>query len=471
MVFSSVIFVFLFMPVVLLVHMLLPARFRNLFLLAASLLFYAWGEVEYTLIMLVSVTMNYVFGLLVSRAPDRKRSLRICGIAVAANLALLMWFKYANFAVENLNVLLGWAGREPLAWNPIHLPLGISFFTFQAMSYVVDVHRRQVPAAKRLVDVALYIALFPQLIAGPIVRYVDVAAQIISRRLSVAQFASGIRIFIVGLGKKILIANTMAYGADAIFALPAHELNGPVAWLGVFFFFMQIAFDFGGYSDMAVGLGRMLGFEFVQNFRYPYVSKSLSEFWQRWHISLSTWFRDYLFNPLGGYRCSRPRAYANLLTVFILCGLWHGASWNFLFFGLYQGAFLLAERALNLRKLAFFKSVAGNVYFLWVISLAMLLFRADDMAQTGVFMRAMYGFASAAPGMHLCSEFVDGQMLAVIVAGIVAAMPTAPWVGEKLKSRPVLRDALVMAGLALVFVACSMKLAAGTHNPFIYFRF
>lgn len=471
MVFSSVIFLFLFLPAVLLIHFLLPARFRNLFLLVSSLLFYAWGEVKFTAVIAASICINYGFGLFIRAAPDQRASLLRCGVGVAANLALLVWFKYANFVVENINAVRGVFGHGPLDWEKIHLPLGISFFVFQGISYVVDVHRRIVDPQRSFVDYAMYKALFPQLIAGPIVRYVDVAKQIASRRLSTAQFAAGIRTFIVGLGKKVLIANAMASGCDAIFALPAAELNGPVAWLGVFFFFMQIAFDFGGYSDMAVGLGRMLGFEFVQNFKHPYISKTLSEFWQRWHISLSTWFRDYLFNPLGGYRCSRARAYANLMTVFILCGLWHGASWNFLFFGLYQGLILLAERILDLRRWKFFKSPAGHLYFLWVISLTMLLFRADDLAQTGVFVRAMYGFAAAAPGMHLVGEFIDRQMLVVILAGILAATPVAPWLGERLRSRPAVRDTLCTAGLALVFIACAMKLAAGTHNPFIYFRF
>ena len=471
MVFSSVIFLFLFLPAVLLIHFLLPARFRNLFLLVASLLFYAWGEVQFTAVIVASICINYGFGLFIRAARDRRASLRRCGFAVAANLGLLVWFKYTGFLVENLNVVLGWLGHAPVAWKKVHLPLGISFFTFQGISYVVDVHRKLVDPQRKFVDYAMYKALFPQLIAGPIVRYVDVAKYVMARTLSTEQFASGVRIFIVGLGKKVLLANPMGAGCDAIFALPPNELTGPLAWLGVFFFFMQILFDFGGYSDMAVGLGRMLGFEFVRNFDYPYVSKTLSEFWQRWHISLSTWFRDYLFNPLGGYRCSRPRAYANLMTVFILCGLWHGASWNFLLFGLYQGAILLAERIWKWKKRGFFQSPAAHVYLWWVLSTAMLLFRADDIHQTGVFLRAMYGFATAAPGVHFVSEFVDPQMLVVIIAALIAVTPVVPWLGEKAKSQIVLRDAAAGIGLVLIFIAAVRKLAAGTHNPFIYFRF
>lgn len=471
MVFSSIIFLFLFLPAVLAINLALPPRWRNLFLLAASLLFYAWGEVEYTAVMLVSIAMNYGFGRWVAVQPDKRRSLRVCAVAVTANLGLLLWFKYANFAVENLNVLLGWAGRPPVAWDPIHLPLGISFFTFQAMSYVVDVHRRQAPVQKSLADVALYITLFPQLIAGPIVRYIDVAAQIVSRTITRAGFASGVVMFLVGLGKKVLLANPLGAQGDAIFGLPAAELSPAIAWLGTAFAFLQIYYDFSGYSDMAVGLGRMLGFEFVNNFQHPYISKTMTEFWQRWHISLSTWFRDYLFNPLGGYRCSRPRAYANLMTVFVLCGLWHGASWNFLFFGLWQAIFLVAERLGRVKRWALFQTPFGNVYFLWVISTTMLLFRANDLPQVFDFLRAMYGFGSEPALRHFAGEFVDGQMILVIGAAVLGCGPVIPWLGERLAARPRLRDTLQIAGLTVVLLFCTLKLAAGTYNPFIYFRF
>ena len=471
MVFSSVIFLFLFLPAVLLVHCLLPARFRNFFLLVASLFFYAWGEVQYTAVIAASICINYGFGLFIRAAKEKRASLWRCGFAVAANLALLLWFKYAGFVVENANIVLGWLGHAPIVWQKLHLPLGISFFTFQGISYVVDVHRRAVEPQRKFVDYAMYKALFPQLIAGPIVRYADVAKYIAARTLSTEQFASGVRIFIVGLGKKVLLANPCSAACDAVFALPANELNGPVAWLGIFLHLLQIAFDFGGYSDMAVGLGRMLGFEFVQNFNYPYISKTLSEFWQRWHISLSTWFRDYLFLSLGGYRCPKPRAYTNLVTVFVLCGLWHGANWNFLFFGLYHGIFLLAERILDLRRKKFFKSPAAHVYLIWVLTAAILFFRAEDIHQTGVFLRAMYGFSIAPAGTHLLGEFLDPHLLLVSIACIFASTPFIPWLGEKMKSFPITRAAFATIGLLLVFAACVMKLAAGTHNPFIYFRF
>lgn len=471
MVFSSVIFLFLFLPAVLLVHTLLPARLRNVFLLVSSLLFYAWGEVQFTAVIAASIAINYGFGLFIRAAPDKRSSLHRCGVAVSANLGLLLWFKYANFFVENLNAVLAWTGHDPVAWTAVHLPLGISFFTFQGISYVVDVHRRHVDPQRSFIDYAMYKALFPQLIAGPIIRYADVAKEIASRTITRPQFAAGIVTFIVGLGKKVLIANPMGAQCDAIFALPSADLSPGIAWLGVFFYFMQIFFDFSGYSDMAVGVGRMLGFEFVQNFHYPYISKTMTEFWQRWHISLSTWFRDYLFNPLGGYRCSKPRAYANLLSVFILCGLWHGASWNFLFFGLWQAVFLVVERLVRIKRWKSFQTPLGNVYFLWVMSTTMLLFRAVHMGQVGDFLRAMYGFAAAPVLPHHLGEFVNGEMLVVIVASIVGSAPFVPWLGEKLAKRPGLRDMLQIAGLMFILIVCSLKLAAGTYNPFIYFRF
>lgn len=471
MVFSSVIFLFLFLPAVLLVHFLLPARFRNLFLLLSSLFFYAWGEVQYTAVILASILINYGFGLYVGAATDKRTSMRRCTAAMVVNLGLLVWFKYTGFIVENLNAVGSWLSLQPITWDKAHLPLGISFFTFQGMSYVVDVHRRMVPAQRSIVDYAMYKAFFPQLIAGPIVRYIDVAAQIAKRTVTAPLFASGIRIFVVGLGKKVLLANPMGAACDRIFALPADELTGAVAWFGVVCFMLQLAFDFGGYSDMAVGLGRMFGFEFVQNFNYPHISKTLTEFWQRWHISLSTWFRDYLFNPLGGYRCSRNRAYLNLMAVYVLCGLWHGASWNFLLFGICSGGILIGERLLNMRKWRLIKGPFGHAYYAWIACFPALLFRAADLPQVGAFLKAMHGFGMAMPGAHFVSEYLSPELALVMAASLVAATPIAPWMGERLRHRPALRDTLAIVGLAGILVASTMKLAAQTHNPFIYFRF
>ena len=469
MVFSSIIFLFAFLPLVLAINFALPVRFRNFFLLLASLLFYAWGEPVYTLVMLASITINYVFGLWVGATEAPRPRFVILSIGVALNLGLLLYFKYANFLVENVNSVLAWLGHPAIEMDPVALPLGISFFTFQAMSYVIDVYRRHVALQKNPVDLALYVSLFPQLIAGPIVRYADVAKEIVQRRVSLDDFADGIRIFIIGLGKKVLIANVLAEQVDLIFALPNHELTTPLAWMGSVFFMLQLYFDFGGYSDMAIGLGRMMGFHFLPNFNYPYISKSLTELWQRWHISLSTWFRDYLFNPLGGYRCSRPRAYMNLMIVFILCGLWHGASWNFFFFGLYQALFLVFERLIRAKQKPFFKSPLGHGYLLFILLTTMVFFRGNDMAQTLTFFRCMAGFDGNLPAIHHPAAFVDPQVVLSLVAGLIGCAPFVPWLRKRLP--PAATTIGGALAILAIFLLCCAKLAAGTHNPFIYFRF
>ena len=345
MVFSSTIFLFFFLPLTLLAYFVVGPRGRNLILLAASLLFYAWGETVYLLVMLFSIAANYLFGLLIDRARERgSRGGTAFALAVATNLGLLGFFKYANFFVDNLNQVLPVLGLAPMDIGRVHLPIGISFFTFQALSYIIDLYRNETAVQRSLLNFALYKALFPQLIAGPIVRYRDVAREIEQRTVSLDDFASGVQRFIIGLGKKVLIANVMGRAADTIFATPAETLPATLAWTGSIAFMLQIYFDFSGYSDMAIGLGRMFGFHFLENFNYPYIARSVREFWRRWHISLSTWFRDYLYIPLGGNRHGPVRTGANLLLVFLLCGLWHGASWTFLIWGVYHGIFLVLER-------------------------------------------------------------------------------------------------------------------------------
>lgn len=339
MVFSSPIFLFLFLPAVLAVYYLTPRAARNGALLAASLLFYAWGEVFHVAVMLASIAMNYAAGRWIARAAGRRRTVAV-GAAVAANLLWLGWFKYAGFLGGIANDVFGLRWRRP----DVHLPIGISFFTFQALSYVIDLGRGRAEPERSALRLALFISLFPQLIAGPIVRYVDIARDLVARRETLARFASGVRRFTVGLGKKMLIANVLAEPADRVFGLAPADLTAPLAWLGVAAYTAQIYFDFSGYSDMAIGLGRMFGFEFPENFRHPYAARSITEFWRRWHITLSTWFRDSLYVPLGGNRRGSARTALNLLAVFLLCGLWHGAAWNFVVWGLYHGALLGLER-------------------------------------------------------------------------------------------------------------------------------
>lgn len=478
MVFSSVTFLFGFLPLVLIAYALMPRGGKNLLLLVASLLFYAWGELDYVAVMLASILINYGVGIWIENAGARPARRFRLGVGVSANLALLIYFKYANFLADNADVVLAATGMPTINLGPVHLPLGISFFTFQAMSYVVDVYRGQVKAQRRFVDIALYISLFPQLIAGPIVRYHDVAAQIVKRSVNLDLFASGVRLFVIGLGKKMLIANTLGEQSTQIFMIPGDELSAVIAWQGIVYAVLQLYFDFSGYSDMAIGLGRMFGFRFNINFNYPYISKSLTEFWQRWHISLSTWFRDYLFAALGGYRCSRRRAYANLMIVFILCGMWHGATWNFFFFGAYQSVFLVAERIVRIKRIPLFQTAFGHVYLIFIVLTTMVFFWTDDLAHAGSFYRAMFGFGTATPGLHVPGAFLNGEVLLVLLAGLLGSTPWLPkvnaWLDARCANRPgltALRQAGVLIALALILLACMMKLAAGTHNPFIYFRF
>lgn len=344
MLFSSIIFLFQFLPLCLLLYFLAGKRLRNLLLLIASLVFYAWGESYYVLLMLVSILVNYICGLMIDRYRGRQAARGFLIAAIAFNVLSISVFKYANFLVDNLNTVLSQIGAGPIELAPIHLPIGISFFTFQAMSYAVDVYRRDASVQRNPLNIGLYIALFPQLIAGPIIRYHDIAAQLIRRRVRLDDLSYGIERFVVGLGKKVLIANQVAIIADQVFSFPYETLTPGVAWLGVLCYTLQIYFDFSGYSDMAIGLGRMFGFHFLENFNYPYISRSIREFWRRWHISLSSWFRDYLYIPLGGNHKGPLRTYLNLLIVFFLCGLWHGAGWNFVIWGLLHGLFLVIER-------------------------------------------------------------------------------------------------------------------------------
>nr|MCS5635223.1 MBOAT family protein [Myxococcota bacterium] len=396
MVFSSTIFLFAFLPIFLALYLALPSvRVRNALLLLGSLFFYAWGEHAYVLILIASMAFNYGLGLGIDRARSRLAGRRILMAAVAMNLLLLGFFKYANFLVDNLDFLLEMAGLGGITLAPVHLPIGISFFTFQAITYVVDIHRGDAPAQPGALRVGLYIGLFPQLIAGPIVRYRQIASQLAERQSRLQDVAEGIRRFIVGLAKKVLIANTLALPADRIFAIPAGELEPSVAWLGVLCFSFQIYFDFAGYSDMAIGLGRCFGFRFPENFDWPLLSRSLREFWRRWHMTLSAFFRDYLYIPMGGNRHGSLRTGFNLITVFFLCGLWHGASWNFVLWGLLHGAFLAAERSPLGRWLAAAPRAIQSLYTLGVVGLAWVFFRTDDLGHAVAYLAALSGLTES----------------------------------------------------------------------------
>jgi len=500
MLFSSTIFLFLFLPVVLALYFSVRPGLRNGLLLVASLFFYAWGEKLVASLMLVSIAGNWAFGLWVGAALTKGRGKGVVALATVFNLGLLVAFKYADWLWNILRTALlelGLAASQlpPLAafiapgsaWHDllvnarggIRLPIGISFFTFQAFSYVLDVYRRDAIVQRNPLHVALYVSLFPQLIAGPIVRYKDVAAQIVHRVVTREGFAYGVRRFAIGLGKKVLIANTVARCADAIFAIPAGELTAPVSWLGLICYSLQIYFDFSGYSDMAIGLGHMFGFKFLENFAHPYISKSITEFWRRWHISLSTWFRDYLYIPLGGNRVSRGRTYFNLLLVFFLCGLWHGAAFNFVVWGLWHGMFLVIERIGLARILERQTPLLRHLYVLPVVMVGWVFFRAPDLSYALSYLGAMAGLQPGAPLAWHVDLWLDPVLVAALLAGIIGSVPWVPvlaaWHADlESRGRRALGITLELgatAALAIVFFASTLELAAGSYNPFIYFRF
>ena len=464
MVFSSFTFLFLFFPVLTALYFLLPAHFRegrNGLLLVFSLFFYACGGLGAFPLILVSIGVNYLFGLLV----DGKRAKLWLWLAVAVNLGLLGWFKYAGFLAANLNLL-----GLPVPVPEIALPIGISFFTFQGMSYVIDVYRKEAPPAKNPLHVALYIALFPQLVAGPIVRYTTVMEEIVSRRETLDEFAAGGIRLCFGLGKKMLLANTLGQLADAVFADADPTMT--LAWLGALAYTGQIYFDFSAYSDMAIGLGRMFGFHFLENFNYPYISKSITEFWRRWHISLSSWFRDYVYIPLGGSRCGLGRQIRNVFVVWLLTGFWHGAAWAFIFWGLYFALLLMGERFVWKKALERMPAALRHVYAMVLIVLGWVLFRGETMDVVWRMISAMFS-----------GPFADGRTVyylkqygVFLLAAIPAALPVKQLMQKWLEGR---KDAFSQAMaafapplLALALLAVSfMRLLSSTFNPFIYFRF
>ncbi|MEM7351253.1 MAG: MBOAT family protein [Acidobacteriota bacterium] len=480
MVFSSSIFLFVFLPAVLTLWFVLPQRLSNLALLISSLTFYAWGEQWYVLLMIASSLLNYLFGLAVEPGRDNPRSRIALAIAVVFNIGLLAVFKYAGFFVGTLNQITGLVGRAPLPAVDLHLPIGISFFTFQALSYVVDIYRGETKALRNPLDAALYISLFPQLIAGPIVRFRQIADQIRHRTRKMSDVSWGITRFTIGLAKKVLVANIVAVPADRIFALPAAELNFGLAWLGLVCYTLQIFFDFSGYSDMAIGLGAIFGFRFPENFRYPYVARSVQEFWRRWHITLSSWFRDYVYIPLGGSRGTPLATYRNLITVFLLCGLWHGASWNFVIWGAYHGAFLVIERVGFKSLLSRTPRLVQHVYLLLVVMLGWVFFRAEGLGYALSYLGALFGLAPETPSTLTVAMLATPLISTALVAGIVWSTPLTlgfwrrfqPAAEGEIQTPPTVALSVVRVVVCcLLWLLCSMELAAGSHNPFLYFRF
>ena len=458
MVFSSAIFLFVFLPAVFLLDRLARGvRLKNALLLAASLIFYAFGQPVYLPLLLVSVLLNYLCGLL---AAGRYPRLGV-GIAVAGGIGMLAVYKYADFAIGTVNSLFGLS----LPLTGIALPIGISFFTFQGLSYVIDVYRDRTLVSRSFFKVLLYISYFPQLIAGPIVKYHDIEKEIDARHTTPQETALGIRRFICGLAKKLLLSNAMGQMADTVFALPAGEIGMFAAWTGAVCYTLQIYFDFSGYSDMAIGMGRMFGFHFLENFNYPYASTTIKEFWRRWHISLSTWFRDYLYIPLGGNRKGRGRTWVNRFLVFFATGLWHGASWNFVFWGLWHGLFSVLEDCGALPVKRFKGRLTGRVYTLLVVVLGFTLFRADTLAQAGAMFAAMF----TGVGLEWAgTAAVCARLTPVFLLTLAFALALSFPVSKRFQPK---NDTVTLAGALVLLVLCMFNLSAGTFNPFIYFRF
>ncbi len=481
MVFSSPLFLFLFLPMILLGTLLLPRFARNGFLLLGSLFFYAWGEPYHYWLMLISIGVNWLAGLRLAPSLDheasRTRQKWLLALAIAVNLGILLHYKYFNFLLGAANDLAASFGYAPLMLmeKPVHLPIGISFFTFQGMSYLIDVYRGHSAPQRNPLRVGLYVSLFPQLIAGPIVRYEDVAKEIHYRRIELDGWAYGLQRFILGLAKKVLLANTMGSLADEIMALPPGEMSMSIAWLGAICYTLQIYFDFSGYSDMAIGMGRMLGFRFPENFNYPYLSQSIQEFWRRWHITLSTWFRDYLYIPLGGNRLGEARTSINIFVVFTLCGIWHGANWNFLVWGMYHAFFLVIERAFLAKAIGALWRPIRHVYLLVVVMVGWVFFRIEDMGQAWEYVLAMFGANASTDVLHTATQYLHGEVIGALILGVFFSTPVGKHLFERLSaSGEETRRAPQVAALLLllgVFLLAVLHTAVSTYNPFIYFRF
>lgn len=473
MLFSSTFFLYIFLPIVLIIYygMSKKQESRNLILLISSLIFYAWGEPKFVLVMLVSIAANYYFGILVDKARHTSKVKLYLTIMVVFNLTIMGIFKYLGFIVETLNDIINLSISVP----QIALPIGISFFTFQSISYVIDVYRGHGKVLKNPLDVGLYVAFFPQLIAGPIVRYETIANEIHGRKETEKDFAEGIVRFIIGLSKKVLLSNQFALIADKAYALEgANSLTVGLAWLGAISYMLQIYFDFSGYSDMAIGLGRMFGFHFNENFNYPYIAKSVSDFWRRWHISLGTWFRDYVYIPLGGSRVGKAKLFRNIFVVWLLTGVWHGANWTFIAWGIYFGILLMIEKFTGLDKWLARSKVVGHVYTLFLVLISWVLFRANSLEHALDYMKYMFGMGDMSITSDLTHLYLSENIL-VLVIGIFAALPFSKWVKRwyQMENETVqtVSKVLGMIALALLFFTSVSYLVKGTYNPFIYFNF
>lgn len=504
MVFSSVVFLFFFMPFAWAAYYLSWKKARDILLLLSSAVFYVWGEMGGAVVLLASILFNYLAGLCIGASMKRKSleggtpsaapsgtrgetpsgsTKALLAAGIAGNLALLVSFKYAGFLLANLGCLFLWFGIAPPVPQETHVPLGISFFTFHALSYLVDIYRANAAVQRNFLRFSLYMAMFPKILAGPILQYRSAENQLSGRSLTVDGFGAGVHRFIIGLGKKTLIATPLAGAADRIFAVPPSSLSPDLAWLGILCFTLQIYFDFAGYSDMAIGLGMTFGFRFPENFNYPYISRSVQEFWRRWHISLSVWFRDYLYVPMGGNRCKRSRHLFNLLAVFLLCGLWHGAGWNYVVWGLWYGVFLILEKTGLGRTMESAPKFWRHFYTLSVVIIGWVFFRSESLSHALGYLGAMFGFGSWDSTEYYMAMFLNSEVALCLLLGMAASLPVAAKLAavpvrlaDQLKeeaARTLLVGSAVLraAFLSLLFLLSCMSLAGGTHNPFIYFKF
>ena len=469
MVFSSMIFLWLFLPLVLFFYFISNDKYKNIILLIFSLIFYAWGEPKYILLMLFSIFINYLFGILIDKY--RKYDKLILLFNVLINLGLLMYFKYFNFLVGIINRI---SGFDLISLREIVLPIGISFYTFQILSYIIDLYKKEIKVQKNLLNFSLYVSFFPQLIAGPIVKYKDVDEEISTRHVDLTLFASGIRKFVYGLGKKVLISNTLALVADQIYSNQVSELNTPIVWLAVIAYTFQIYFDFSGYSDMAIGLGRMFGFHFLENFNLPYISESITEFWRRWHISLSTWFKEYLYIPLGGNRKGKRRTYINLFIVFLATGLWHGASFNFVFWGIYYGIFLVFEKLFLKKMLDQNKyKILNHIYVMLIVIVGWVLFRVEGFMNALNIIKLMFSFDFSKIYL-IVSDLINFKTITAFILAIMLSGPCQIFI-NKLKNKEKLLNIysnyIEFFVIIIILIFSIIELVVSSYNPFIYFRF
>ena len=470
MIFSSIFFLFVFLPITLFLYYIVPWKLKNFMLLLCSLIFYAWGEPVYVFLMLFSIIFNYLSGIEIDgyRENENTKMLRYSfWFTVVVNLAILGFFKYYGFLINNLNTILPFE----IPYKELSLPIGISFYTFQTLSYIIDVYKGVVPVQKNFVSFGAYVTMFPQLIAGPIVRYTDVDAQLSKRTHSLYKFGQGVSWFLRGLGKKVLLANNIGMTYDAIAAILPAERSVLTAWIGCVAYAMQIYFDFGGYSDMAIGLGKMFGFEFIKNFDYPYISKSVTEFWRRWHISLGTWFREYVYIPLGGNRVSKAKHIRNILIVWMLTGFWHGAAWNFMLWGLYYGLLLLAEKLFLAPKLEKLPAKAQQAYCFILVLFGWVLFFSPTLKDAFVYIGNMFGIGG--------SGFIDSTGLYYLAQNlillVICALCSTPWLWKKFRRFTLQKGKYPSVAAAVIYTAIFIfsiaYLVNATYNPFLYFRF